>query len=395
MDGRNRMRGRAPLTAALPAALAVALAAGPAPAKTIEITAVGAPPPIVTPVKVTKEYIIPEINKRLAASGQDFKIQWKEAWGQSLAKFTEVLETVEAGIAEFGVQLVAFEESKLPLEQYSSVVPFGTTDELTMVDIDHAVRARVPEMDQTWLKYKQIRLTSASGEPFYLFTTFPMTSIDTLKGHKIGGSGSLAQYIRGVGPVIVTANMANSYTDIKNGVYDGYVISIGLSGAYRTYEAAKHVTKIGFSPAIVPELTMRTDTWKSLPEFVQKILPRRDGRISQGDQQGRHGAQRVLHRQDEEGRRHVQRFHGRAAGGVGEAHAQRRGRMGRTPRQAGSARLENSVRLHGRAARAAHHDLPRLGQGNAQVRETRPSDFRGRGRSSTGPFCVYGAAFGA
>ncbi len=268
------MRGPAILGAATAAAagLGLALAAGPASAKTITITAVGAPPPMVTPVKVTKEYIIPEINKRLAASGQDFKIEWKQAYAQSLAKFTEVLETVETGIAQFGVQLVAFEESKLPLEQYSSVVPFGTTDELTMVDIDRAVRARVPEMDQTWLKYKQIRLASASGEPFQIFTKFPMTSIDTLKGHKIGASGSLSQYMRGIGAVIVTANMADSYTDIKNGVYDGYVIGIGLAGPYRTYEAAKYATMINFSPAIVPELTIRTDTWKSLPDFVQKIF---------------------------------------------------------------------------------------------------------------------------
>ena len=266
------MRGFRISGAAVPAALALALAAGPAQAKTIEMTAVGGSPPQVTPVKVTKEVIIPEINRRLAASGKDFTIEWKQAYAGSLAKFTEVLETVEAGIAQFGVQLVAFEESKLPLEQYTAVVPFAANDPLVMVDIDSKVRQQVPEMDQEWLKYKQIRLGSASGEPFALFTTYPVKSIASLKGHKMGASGALAQFMRGMGAVIVNANMANSYTDIKNGVYEGYVITVGLAVPYRTYEAAKHVTEVGFAPAIVPELTVNIDTWKSLPDFVQKIF---------------------------------------------------------------------------------------------------------------------------
>ncbi len=101
------------------AAAALAVSAVPAEAKTMKMTVVSAAPPIVTYVRVAKTKFIPEVNRRLAASGKDFKIEWTEAYSQSLAKFTEVFETVEEGIAQVGLILKNFEQSKLALEQFN------------------------------------------------------------------------------------------------------------------------------------------------------------------------------------------------------------------------------------------------------------------------------------
>jgi len=90
-------------------------------AETIKLTAVGAAPPHVTYVKAGKEKFIPYINQRLKESGKDFKIEWTEAYSQTLAKFTEVLESVEGGVADVGLVLKNFEASKLSLEQVTSV----------------------------------------------------------------------------------------------------------------------------------------------------------------------------------------------------------------------------------------------------------------------------------
>ena len=56
------------------AAAAIAVSVAPANAKTMKMTIVSAAPPIVTYVRVAKTKFIPEVNKRLAASGKDFKI---------------------------------------------------------------------------------------------------------------------------------------------------------------------------------------------------------------------------------------------------------------------------------------------------------------------------------
>jgi TRAP-type C4-dicarboxylate transport system substrate-binding protein len=253
-------------------ACVVAVAASPSQAETIKLTVVGAPPPVVTPVKVTKEFFVPEVTKRLAASGKDFKIEWTEAYSQTLAKFPEVLETVEEGIAQVGVLLRNFEESKLPLEAYASAMPFGLTEMRPMIAADARVRAKVPEMNATYEKNGQVYLAGAISESMHMFTKFPIKTVDDVKGKKVGASGALANYLRGTGAVIVNASMQQSYVDIKNGVYDGYVIGFGLAMPYKTFEAAPNVTRTYFGVTPTPCLTVNTKTWKSLPDYVQKIM---------------------------------------------------------------------------------------------------------------------------
>ena len=272
MEGEKTMRTRIYAAATGAFICLLAVSGGPVAAKTIKMTAVGAPPHFVTPVKVAKDYIIPEIDRRIAATGKDFKIEWTQAYAQTLAKFTEVFEAVEEGIADFGVLLTNFEPSKLPLEQYGRAVPFGTDDMRLMVKMDHVVRAKVPAMNKTFLKHNQVRLAGAGSQTTDMFTNFPIRTASDLKGHRIGASGSMGNYLKGTGAVIVTASMAASYTDIKNGLYDGYPIAIGLAFPYKTYEAAKYFTGVNFGSAITANLSVNLDTWQKLPRWVQQIF---------------------------------------------------------------------------------------------------------------------------
>ena len=218
-------------------AAAVFAWAGPvqtADAKTVKMIAVSAAPPIVTYVRATKDYFMPEVDKRLAASGKDYKVKWIGAYSQSLAKFTEILEAVEEGIAQFGLVLKNFEPSSLPLEQYLYMAPFGKHTLEQAVAIDAAVRAKVPAMNKAFLDHNQVYLTSAGSSTMDLFTTFPVQRFEDLKGRKLGASGSMGHWLRGTGAVVVNANMAASYTDIKNKLKFGYPISVALAFPYKT-----------------------------------------------------------------------------------------------------------------------------------------------------------------
>ena len=256
----------------LGAAAALGLLAGSATAETIKITVVAGAPPQVTNVKATKEKWIPYIDEQLAKSGKDFKIEWKEAYGGSLATFTEVFEAVEENIGQVGVILKNFEESKLPLEQYFYMLPFNRTTIEQMVSIDVDMRKKLPQLNQAYLDHNQVFLGSAATESTDIFTTFPLNKVDDLKGHKIGASGAMGHYLRGTGAVVVTSSMLDSYTSIRNGVYEGYPISVSLAGAYRTYQAAKHFTDVDFGVTATSALTVNKKTWDSLPDYVKKIF---------------------------------------------------------------------------------------------------------------------------
>jgi len=254
------------------AAAAPVFLAGAAAAQTVKFTIISPAPPAVTPTTVTKEFFVPEVNKRLAALGNGFKIDWNEAYGPNLAKFSEVLENVEEGIAHVGVLLRNFEESKLPLEQYPSFIPFGMDDPYEMLKADAKVRERVPQMDQAFQRFNQIALSKTNSSNPHIFTNFPVKSVDDVKGRKIGSSGAMGHVLRGTGAVIVTAAMTQSYVDIKNGVYEGYVIGETQAFPYRTFEVAQYFTKTAFGVTAVSALVINKAAWESLPDFARQVL---------------------------------------------------------------------------------------------------------------------------
>ncbi len=256
----------------LAAVIAAAAWAQPGAAKTIKMVAVSAAPPIVTYVRASKDYFMPEVSKRLAASGLDFKIEWTGAYSQSLAKFTEVFETVEEGVAQLCLCLKTFEPSSLPLEQYLYMAPFSGHTLNQMESIDNAVRAKVPAMNKALLKRNHVYLASGGSPSMQLFTKFPVRRFEDLKGRKIGASGSMGHWLRGTGAVIVNANMAASFTDIRNGLYEGYPISVTLAFPYKTYEAAKQLTRVNFGVSATSFLTVNRDTWDGFPPKVQQIF---------------------------------------------------------------------------------------------------------------------------
>jgi TRAP-type C4-dicarboxylate transport system substrate-binding protein len=238
----------------------------------MKLTVVGAAPPTVTYVRATKDKLLPEINKRLAASGKDFKIEWIEAYAQSLANFNEVFEAVESGIGHVGLILKNFEEAKLPLEQVPYMAPFLGHTGRQMIGVDANLHAKIPELKAAYEKNGQVWLTSGGNTSMHLFTTFPVAKVDDLKGKKIGASGAMGHWLRGTGAVTVTASMLQSYTDIKNGVYEGYPISVVLAFPYKTYEAAPHFTKVGFGVSATSALTVHKPTWQKLPQHARDIF---------------------------------------------------------------------------------------------------------------------------
>lgn len=252
------------------AALIGAAALQPAAAKEYKLTVAAASPAIVTPAFVTKTFFVPTVTKRAKACGDT--LNWTQAYGQGLAKFGETLEAVEEGIAHVGVILRNFEEAKLPLDQYPSVMPFVVADPNVMTEVDAAVRKKVPAINKMYERYGQVYLAGASEHSMQLFSTFPVKRYEDLKGHKIGGSGALGNYIRGTGAVLVNSSMLHSYTSIKNGLYDGYPIIIYLAFPYRTYQAAKQYTVTNFGSTSVAALTVNAKIWATFSDCLKKAF---------------------------------------------------------------------------------------------------------------------------
>ena len=266
------MPRRIPTLAATISLAAAAALTGPAAAKTIDITVVAGPPPAVTFVGTFKDIVSKRINERLKAEGHDLQINWNHAYSQTVAKFPEVFEAVEEGIGGAGLVLKNFEPSNLPLEAYGVYMPFTKETRAQLTAIDADLHAKIPAMMKAYTDHNQIFIHSGVNDSMQLFTKFPVKRFEDLRNKKLGSSGSFAQWLRGTGAVAVNSSMADSYTNIKNGVYDGYPIGIILSFVYKTYAAAKYYTEVDFGPTVSSALTFNLDTWKALPSYAHKII---------------------------------------------------------------------------------------------------------------------------
>jgi TRAP-type C4-dicarboxylate transport system substrate-binding protein len=258
------------LGAFIAAAIAVS---SPVNAKTVKITVAASPPPLVTFVSTFKNIVTKKIDARLASpEGKGFKIEWTHAYSGTLAKFNELFETVEEGIAGAGLVLKNFEPSNLPLESYFVYAPFVSMTRVQLAQIDENLRKKIPELNAAYDEHNQVFIRSGVNDSMQLFTKFPVTKFEDLKGRKLGSSGSLGQWLRGTGAVTVNSSMNQSFSNIKNGVYEGYPLSEILSFVYKTWAAAPYYTKVDFGPSLNPALTFNKDVWKSLPSHVQKII---------------------------------------------------------------------------------------------------------------------------
>ena len=64
------------------------------------------------------KYFIPNVNKRLAATG-NYKIDWQQSYGGSIVKPKGVLEGVKLGLGDIGIVTTIFHSSKLPSQALS------------------------------------------------------------------------------------------------------------------------------------------------------------------------------------------------------------------------------------------------------------------------------------
>lgn len=261
------------LKIAVVAGLAVGGAVVPATAQeVIKLTVVAGHPPATFGVAMLRDFFIPEVDKRLAAAGGKYKIQWTQAYAGSIAKPNEVLEAIEKGIGDVGYVPALFEADKLPLEQVTYVTPFGTDDLVKLMGIIGQLRMAMPEMDAAFKKHKQLHLANIGVDTYHTVTKFPVTTIADFKGHKFGTAGLASRWLEGSGWVPVKGALTTYYNSMQTGVIEGTIVFESAIKPYKFYEVAPYITKINFGAQQASDLTVNLNRWQKFPKELQTIF---------------------------------------------------------------------------------------------------------------------------
>ncbi len=248
------------------------VSAPPVAAKDYKLTVVAGHPPIFLWVTLARDYLIPEVNKRLEAAGGKDKIAWNQAYGGTIAKIGGVLEAIEEGVADMGFVGTIFEAAKMPLHNVSYMTPFGHDDIFAVVDTIGELQAKIPELNKEWTKHNQVYLGGAALDTYGVLTKFPVKTVDDIKGHKLAAPGPSANWIKGTGAVAVAANLNTYYNGIKTGVFEGTLTFMTAAAAIKVYEVAPYICMVNFGSQFAGGISINKDVFDSFPPYMQKIF---------------------------------------------------------------------------------------------------------------------------
>ena len=238
----------------------------------IKLTATAGHPPVFLWVKTMDEVFIPEVDKRLAASGNKFKIEWTKAYGGTLIKLGSESKGIADGVADIGLVSTVFEAAKFPMQNVSYYTPFGSDDVGVVSKTIAELQNSIPAMADAWNKSGLTYLSGMALDSYHVWTKFPITRIEDLQGKKLSAPGPAANWVKGTGAVAVAGTLNSYYEDIKSGVSDGAVVfATGAWGA-KLHEVAPYVTKINFGSMFSGGLAVNKPRFEKLPPEVQKVL---------------------------------------------------------------------------------------------------------------------------
>ncbi|MFQ5485375.1 MAG: C4-dicarboxylate TRAP transporter substrate-binding protein [Desulfobacterales bacterium] len=258
------------LSIMITAVLIVSVPIGSISAKTYKITVAAGHPPIFLWVTLCRDFFIPEVNKRLVAAGH--KIEWNQAYGGTVAKIGGVLEAIEEGIADMGFVGTIFEASKMPLHNVTYMTPFGTDNIFYVVDTMAELQKKIPQLAKEWTRHNQIYLGGAALDTYGILTSFPVNTVDDVKGHKIAAPGPSANWLKGTGGVPVASNLNEYYNGIKTGVFEGTLTFMTAASAIKVYEVAPYINMVNFGSQFAGGLSINKDLFESFPQEVKNVF---------------------------------------------------------------------------------------------------------------------------
>lgn len=252
--------------------LALATAGGAWAQQEVKLTIGSHAGPTLVPVAVMKNYFQPEVNRLLKEGGNKYKVNWNEAYGGTLYKFTETLSAVKDGLADVGYVGTVWEADKMPLSGVTYYTPFASGSmKVQARAVEHLVRGN-KAVAAEWERNNLVYLAPIVVENYDLWTSFAVSKVDDLKGRKLMAPGTAARWLQGTGAVAVDGGLPSFYTNLQTGVADGAVSLHTAMMGLKMYEVAKNVTETGIGPMVPGALAVNRDRFRKLPKEVQDAL---------------------------------------------------------------------------------------------------------------------------
>ncbi len=255
-------------------ALMAGLAAAPAFAQeTIKAVVIDGYPARALWVKEFTNFFIPEVDKKLAKTG-NYKMDWQESYGGSIVKPKGVLEGVKLGLGDIGIVTTIFHSSKLPSQAISAVTPFVAADARAVAKAVDEIAKEYPTMQNEFAKQNQVYLaTGVVLDTYQVFSKEPVNSVSDMEGAKVAGAGMNLRYLEGIdGAAGVRGGLTDFYNMLDTGLVDKAMLWPEAAKTFKIAEVAPYMLRADLGAVNSKTITVNKDYWEGLPDEVKTAL---------------------------------------------------------------------------------------------------------------------------
>ncbi len=224
-------------------------------------------------VKEFTGFFIPEVDKRLAESG-NYKMDWQESYGGSIVKPKGVLEGVELGLGDIGIVTTIFHSSKLPSQAISAVTPFIAADARAVAKAVDEIAKEYPTMQNEFAAQNQVYLaTGVVLDTYQVFSKQPINALSDMEGGKVAGAGMNLRYLEGIeGAAGVRGGLTDFYNMLQTGLVDHAMLWPEAAKTFKIAEVAPYMLRVDLGAVNSKTVTVNKDFWDGLPDEVKGVL---------------------------------------------------------------------------------------------------------------------------
>jgi len=238
----------------------------------IQLTAIDSYAPTALWTLVFIDYFLPEVNRRLAETG-NYKIKWNKAFGGTIAKTRGVLDALQYDLADIGIITTPYHPDKIPFYNLPYVTPLVTADIGLVARTMTELVGRYPDLADAWTDYHQVYLTTAGSiDTYQVLTNYPVSSLEDFRGRKIAGVGLNLRYLTAVDASPVNSGLSDWYNNLATGLVDGLIGWVEGAIAYRLYEVAPYMVDVRLGAVATKAISVNERTWARLPQEVKTVL---------------------------------------------------------------------------------------------------------------------------
>jgi TRAP-type C4-dicarboxylate transport system substrate-binding protein len=200
-------------------------------------------------------------------------ITFKNFWGASLGKLPEHLSLVQSGAVDIALSYGWYTPTKLPLENFDYVFPFGPTDPYIVAKTMRKLYEEFPQFRKDLEKQNCVKMFQTPGTTFVFLSKKPITNLSEFKGSKCAVIGRyFGRWIGAIGAVPVAAPGSERFTMLQTGVVDSSFNPMDLAYPFKDIEQAPYCLDPNLLVTAWISCWMNMKTFNKLPVNVQKIL---------------------------------------------------------------------------------------------------------------------------